>query len=147
MSKCLWCDKDFESKSGKAKFCSTSHRVMYHRKYGKKKGVTETQMQVLYNAMLDMVGKINFQTPAPAAYDGAKLPKNFVDDEPLSFDKLRQKTVQTKPIVNIQLLMAKYWEDKRECSNIEDYAAWLGRLESDDRLTEKQREILKTTNQ
>lgn len=35
--------------------------------------------------------KIQFSKPTPESYDAPKLPANYVDDEPLSFDKLRQQ--------------------------------------------------------
>jgi hypothetical protein len=58
MKECLHCKKEFEAKRDSAKFCSTSCRVMYHRKHGKKKDVTPLQMQVLYNSMLELVDKM-----------------------------------------------------------------------------------------
>jgi predicted nucleic acid-binding Zn ribbon protein len=49
MKECLKCKKQFESKTGKAKFCSTSCRVMYNRKQPKKNVVTHFHLMALYN--------------------------------------------------------------------------------------------------
>lgn len=85
MKECLWCKEEYEPKREASKFCSTSCRVMWNRKYGKKNQVTPVQIQVLYNSILDVLGKIQYAAPK-ATYDAPKMAN--VQDEPLSFDKL-----------------------------------------------------------
>lgn len=57
--KCLNCEKEFTAKRETAKYCSTNCRVKWHKKHGSKKGVSEIQVQVLYNSMLEMFSKFN----------------------------------------------------------------------------------------
>lgn len=75
MKKCLWCDKEFESKKDTAKFCSTSHRVMYNRKHGKRDQVTPLQLQVLYNSLLTAINQINTQNGQPPALTSVIVPE------------------------------------------------------------------------
>lgn len=58
MKKCLQCPNEFEAKRESAKFCSDKCRVAWHRKHGKKDGVTKFQMQVLYNSILEAIEKM-----------------------------------------------------------------------------------------
>lgn len=71
--KCLTedCDNEFESKTGRRKFCSDACKMRYFRKHGKKDSVSLMQVQVLYNAVLDMVGKINYGV-TPTLLDGKR---------------------------------------------------------------------------
>ena len=61
--KCLKCGKNFKAEKITAKYCSVSCRVMYNRNNPKpKKDVVDPliQAQILYNAVLEMVGRINY---------------------------------------------------------------------------------------
>ena len=94
MKECLHCKKEFEEKRESAKFCSTSCRVMYNRKHGKKERlVFKNPKEVMdrLSALDAKLDKIIYASPTPESYDGARLPKGFVDDEPLSFDKLKEE--------------------------------------------------------
>ncbi len=63
MRECLKCKKDITGKHESAKFCSTSCRVMYNRKFGKKDTVSKVQVQVLYNQMLAMFENMQNSQP------------------------------------------------------------------------------------
>lgn len=78
MALCEFCNKWITQPNGKKKkrFCNNTCRSNFW--YGKNKKVK-----------LDSV--IDFKTPTVESYDGVKLPKNFVDDEPLNFDRMKQK--------------------------------------------------------
>lgn len=110
--KCLKCKKEFEAKKPTRKFCSDSCRVMYNFKKRKESGVkviSSTQAQVLYNAMLDLVSKINYKDTTPDSYDGNRNNKG-VFDEP-TFTK------RTK----IKRSYENYQQLKLDCENIEDW--------------------------
>lgn len=77
MGKCKFCDKWVTQPEGKKKkeFCNSTCRSNYW--YGKNKK-----------------GKSEVVVAAPQeVYDAPKLPDNFIKDEPLSFDRLRQEAV------------------------------------------------------
>lgn len=57
MKVCLQCDKDISARRETAKFCSDNCKVKWNRKNGKA-NVSKVQMQVLYNQILEVVGKI-----------------------------------------------------------------------------------------
>jgi hypothetical protein len=94
-------------------------------------------MQLLYNAVLEAVEKIQFVGPQKE-YNAAKLPP-AVQDEPLKF-------VKPVPKVAADAIMRKYVEDRQDCTCKEEYISWCERLENDDRLTSKQKELVKNTH-
>lgn len=132
MKQCLNCHKEFEYKRESAKFCSDKCRATYNRAHPKQL-VTPIQMQVLYNAFLEAVGKIQYSAPKEV-YDAPK--KHNINDEPLSFDKINQTTESKEPSFQ-ELLngMAKiiFADEKNE------YAE---KIHSCKNLTDKQRQIL-----
>lgn len=95
-------------------------------------------------------GKVVAVEPSPKVYDAPKLPDNFKADEPLSFDRLRQEIVSKPPDqyqqVPVQYVMKRYWDEKRDLT-ADDYPDWLSRLYADTRLSKKQQELIKNTNQ
>jgi hypothetical protein len=78
MALCLQCDKWVNQTKGKRakKFCNDTCRSNY--RYAKNKKKTD------------------FVKPYEKAFDAPKLPSNFQDDEPLSFDKLKKKIAPQK---------------------------------------------------
>lgn len=62
---CLNCKIKFEPKKSFAKFCSTNCRVKWNRKQPKKDVISKTQLQVLYNSILEAVGNINVKNGLP----------------------------------------------------------------------------------
>lgn len=62
MKQCLNCQKEFAHKREAARYCSDRCRVQYNRKHPKDH-ITKTQMQVLYNEMLALAGKLNSAEP------------------------------------------------------------------------------------
>ncbi len=133
---CLNCKKEYDAKRPHAKFCSVNCRVAYNRKHPKQ-SVSPFQMQVLYNAFLDAVEKIQYPAPKQV-YDALKsAPKG--QDEPF-------KNVKPIPKVGVDAIMRKYVDDRRDCSCDEEFISWLERLENDERLTSKQRELVKNTH-
>lgn len=136
MKQCLNCHKEFEYKRESAKFCSDKCRATYNRKYPKQ-SVSPIQMQVLYNAFLDAVEKIQYSAPKQV-YDASKSAPT-IQDEPFKY-------VKPIPKVAVDAIMRKYVDDRRDCSCDEEYISWLERLENDERLTSKQRELVKNTH-
>lgn len=137
MKNCLNCNTEFRPKREHAKFCSDKCRVAYNRNHPAG-SVTKTQLQVLYNAFLEAIGKIQY-SDQKIAYDSPKKPA--IQDEPL-------KIVQPKPAlprVAIEAIKRKYVEDRRECTCDEEFIAWFEKLESDERLNQRDKNEVKNT--
>lgn len=134
MKECLHCKKEYEPKRAHSKFCSTSCRVMYNRNHPKET-VSKFQMQVLYNNILAAVDSINAKNGQPEAI-GA------VFSQPKSNTPIVPKYV---PQVAKEAIMRKYVEDRRDCSGKEEFENWLDKLNADDRLTTKEKELVKNT--
>lgn len=137
MKACLNCGQDYKNKRDSSKFCSDKCRVYFNRKNPKpKESVSLLQMQVLYNEMLDWVGKMKHVLPADyMAVKNIEILKEIGQVEPISFTK--PKAPKT---------MAQYFEGKRECTCEDDYHQWVADVEADPYLSTKQKQILKTTN-
>lgn len=130
MKACLNCQKEYQNKRAASKFCSDKCRVMYNRKHPKVGVVSPLQMQVLYNAVLEMVGNAGQTNQAPATASQA------INSAPIS---------QSLPQVNTQALMLKYVDERREASCQEEFQAWSAKLQADNRLNSRQKqEILNT---
>ena len=136
MKTCLNCQKEFGYKREAAKFCSDKCRVTYNRANPKER-VTKTQMQALYNLMMDKLGQIEF-APSQAVYDAPKLPANFKADEPLSFDRLKQEQVGKGQLPTFQQIMNKIpdllFADERD--------EMIHKVRTYTHLTDKQQELL-----
>jgi hypothetical protein len=101
MKNCLRkkCQREFEPKKPKQVFCSPKCRVYHRREEGIKKEVI-FQKPVFdierLNAVLEKLENINFTAPPQNAYDAPKLNASQIQDEPLSFAKLKQQTTEKK---------------------------------------------------
>ena len=124
MRECLKCKKSIEGKHESAKFCSTSCRVMYHRKFGNTKAVNPVQVQVLYNAMLDMVEKVGGKSVLEPTH--LFVPKN----EHITITYQAPKTA------------AKYLELKRECETADQWQTLWEEINGSN-LSYKEKQILK----
>jgi hypothetical protein len=74
-------------------------------------------------------------------------------EEPLSFDKLKREIATTQPILFMPVgamdaarIMRKFWDEKKELDNPDDYKEWLNRV-NESPLTTKQKELIKNTYQ
>jgi len=135
--KCLNCQKEFEPKrKDTAKFCSATCRVRYNRVNPKDK-VTKVQMQVLYNTMMERLGKIEYKAATEASYDVKKLDK-ITYDEPGQWQEPKPKTyIKRTPA---------HWVDlRRDCTDADQYAKWLENLENDPYLTAREKRDIKAT--
>lgn len=131
MNKCLRCQKEYEPKRSTSKFCSDSCRSAFHRDSPATK-VTRLQMQSLYNAVLEVVEKIQYAAPQKE-YDSPRLPPTM-QDEPLSFGKLRQQT----ELPTFQSLL-NGMADLVFADDKEEYAH---KIHAATHLSDKQRELL-----
>jgi hypothetical protein len=90
MKECLWCKEQYEHKKESSKFCSTSCRVMWNRKYGKKKGQLEVnELQDLYNSILTAVNSINAKNGQPPAIASVFVPE-VSKEAVLGYNELRE---------------------------------------------------------
>ncbi len=141
MKECLHCKKGFEAKRESAKFCSTSCRVMYNRKHGKKNEVTPLQMQVLYNQFLEAVGKMGSQPT-----ETRLIPPLSKKEEVAMFNyehKDQLTTITEIPAGSVKT-MEEYILEKRELLDDDSYRIWLRELENDPNLTDRQKKQAKT---
>jgi predicted nucleic acid-binding Zn ribbon protein len=127
MKTCLNCQKEYPNKREASKFCSDKCRVAYNRKHPKKAPVSELQMQVLYNAVLELVGK-----------------SGRIEEKPAIASKTTYQPIITQqlPQVAIQAITHKYLEDKQEVTNADEHKSWLKRLNDDTRLSDEQKDVI-----
>ena len=141
MKNCLQCKKDFESKREAGKFCSTSCRVMWNRKNGKKgeKGLTELQqMKVMYNSLMEKIDKISLPQMPLSEMMAPLTEKNA------AFKGIIPQ-IEQKPKIDIKRTPAHWVELRRECETADDYAKWLEDLENDTFLTTREKSQIKQT--
>jgi hypothetical protein len=126
VQKCLNCKKEFEAKRETAKYCSANCRVKWNWKLNKGKAkkqeqVTETQLKVLYNAVLEAVGN---------------LPKNVQFQNEVY--KVPTPAIFTNPKVAIRRTYDWYKQARIDCGSNEDWAELKAMIEADTFLTEPQ---------
>ena len=132
MKPCLHCQKDYEFKRAASKFCSDKCRVAYNRRHPKQGAVTPMQVQVLYNAVLEMVGNMKQGGQVVAAVQKTAF------QSPLA--------QQPIPRVAQDAIMRKYVEDRRNCTCESEFISWSEKLDADTRITDSQKELVKTTH-
>ncbi len=117
MKECLWCKEEYEAKKDTSKFCSTSCRVMWNRKYGKKKGqVGVNELQELYDSILAAVNSINAQNGQPPAL-AAVIITETKKEAVLGFNELRALIESTTSEAQLQ----NAWE---EVEKNKDLGGW-----------------------
>jgi len=113
MKECLQCQGQFKSKSATVKFCSTNCRVKYHRKHPKpkKEVITELNMKVLYNAVLDLISN-----------HSAELPKDFQNIKQIGVLKSNGEIEPMfPPKPKIRRSYANYIQLKAACENEDEW--------------------------
>lgn len=142
MSKCLQCQKEYKSKRPSSKFCSDNCRVKYHRNH---KGESKTQkpevgkieLEVLYNKILDLVGK--FEKP--------EMPINYVQERREHIDRNIEfhadNTIESFPKKRILVrTFEQYRQLKLECENEEDWNILAEEIREAPNLSTKQKQLL-----
>jgi hypothetical protein len=132
MKECLQCKKQYEGQRPTSKFCSTKCRVAYSRKNGNKKSVSATQVQVLYNATLDLLEKIEQKVFQPINKD--LLPNNFTH----SFSGI----VEEKKPLEIKRTVEQWITLKRECQTMEEWAEIKNQILTATNLSDKQKQFI-----
>lgn len=135
MKVCLNCDKEFQNVKDTAKFCSTSCRVIYHRKNkGKPKGLTpEQRLNVVYNKILDVLSK------TVVSGEIKEVITSVVNYTPIAITT--PPLTLNKPFKTVQ----QYISQKREIESEEVYQKFLMELENDQNLSSKQKQLIKTS--
>ena len=135
MKQCLECKSDFDSKSANSKFCSVKCRVKHHRKTSVgKNGISVTQLQVIYNSILELVSNRNVELPKSLqAAIITSLPSNDI-----MFPFKETNVVKTPE---------EWVEEKREVpdGDIDAYKVWFDKLEACAYLTKHQKQQIKIT--
>ena len=112
MKKCLYCEKDFQEKRDVAKFCSTSHRVMWNRRNssGKNKSLSTvvSELQKKVDSILD--DRNNAFTNAARGRDEIGINKDELrgvksknTKVPLTYSATQQKEAKVKVIGDMTL--------------------------------------------
>lgn len=135
MGFCQHCKKWINQPEGRRekKFCNSTCRSNWWYGRNRKGKKVETPKP-----------EIKYTVPTAASYDMPK-PVIPVNDQPLSFDKLRQEIVPQmtgKPPKTFDQYMT--W--KRECENPDEWRELLKDLEANPLLNKKQKDIVKTAN-
>ncbi len=136
MRECLKCKKDISDKHEKAKFCSTSCRVMWNRnpKNKKEKGLTDLQkMNVLYNQLLEAIGAIGQSNGLPPPITSVITHKHI--EKKSSWDDSVENDLPTFQDLLNGMVGLQFSDDK------EDYAQ---KINAATHLSEKQRNLLLT---
>lgn len=123
---CLWCKKDFEAQKETAKFCCTSHRVMYNQKFGTKV-IKDWQSNNIYNKIVEMNEKLLAQIenmnfpPLPETSNCTKgiietvkvkdYEKIVEQPEFLNYSDYESKISKSKTIPEIEKIVAKAFKD------------------------------------
>lgn len=145
---CLNCGKITVIERKSKKFCSGKCRAEYSRKNSNKKKdvVTKFELQTLYNefksAIQEFAGKVNYGV-VPTVLD-APIP-TIVNDEPLSFNKLKEGIMQEPKRVPLKRTPAHWVELRRDCENADDYAKWIQDLDNDPYLNSREKAQIKAT--
>lgn len=130
MKSCEKCGKAFNPKKDTAKYCSDSCRVMACRNRQKKGAVTTSQLQVVYNAILDLL-----------ASSRVELPTNLVSGKS---DSLLHSNGSVTPFTMTRQKTVEEWiAAKREIPDNDEYQRWLSELEADQYLSSKQKSLIK----
>lgn len=99
---------------------------MWNRKHGTKKPVSTPQVQVLYNAMLDMMANINVPPAQPKP-----TPKTMFEPTQPQRPALRRS-------------FENYRQLRAECENEEDWTTLKSEILAADNLTSAQKRLLTT---
>lgn len=106
IKKCLKCNENFEAKKDTAKYCSDSCRVMFNRNNPNKQRVLPVdptiQAQVIYNSVLEMLGKINCGL-MPTNLDAPRV-LDLRNDEPPQFEAPKQTIFRSQDYFTKQIM-------------------------------------------
>lgn len=138
--KCLQegCENEFESKTGRRKFCSNACKMKWHRKQPNSKNVlNKVQVQVLYNAMLEMTSSIKYLPTTPQSYDAPRM-NNFRNDEIGQWEEPKKQLIRYPYETLLQM--------KQECENQEDWNNLKELIEASEHIPIKLRNTLLNKN-
>lgn len=129
--KCFNCDKEFTPKRSTAKYCSDNCRVKSFLERGKKeKPITVTKLQVLYNSLLDMVGRL----------DNAKLPDVGLKESQMGSIGTMSNT--TRQNLGLDKSVQQHMNEIADLQFEEEFRRKGMEIESATNLTRKQKDLL-----
>lgn len=131
MKECLYCKREYKPKTERAKFCSTSCRVMNNRKNGGN-SIKPFQMKALYNDMKEVLAQIKNGVP--------------ITDKPVFQYPLDVKDA-FKPKEKLKITRtAEQWQElKRECLTVDEWENLKEQIENAENLSTKQKQIIINT--
>lgn len=155
---CFNCGSAFEAKRSSAKFCSDNCRVKWNNRPEQERenpldrvkqlqGELESArseiklLQDVNKRMSREIERMQAQKELrpPSAYlDPSGVPPIQQGPPPISLPK-------PLPKVAVDAIMHKYVEDRHEITCREEFKVWLNRLEEDERLSSRQKELVKQT--
>ena len=133
---CNHCKKEFEAKRETAKYCSTSCRVMNNKRKQDIVPLSAIQVQVLYNAMIEMTENINDRLDKLGAYLGGSqriMPNISATAPAQAFNGTIRKSVE------------QYITEKREILQESDWITLKEEINNDANLTAKQKLLIFTS--
>lgn len=151
MRECLNCKKEYEHKREASKFCSGKCRVKYNRDHPKEK-ITRMSMQAMYNFAMEALTELKNQKT------GGSLPVNSIKTVELPADYLNIGKVgvlgQDGSITPLNFSVPQkalksfeyYRAAKKEIELEEDWLKLKQEILAAPNLSEKQKNLLTTTN-
>ena len=93
-------------------------------------------MQAMFNSIMEAVNLLNAKNGQPEAL-GAVI---YTKPEQPAYVPQKQQAISP------EALMHKYVEERRECQSQEEFVDWCNRIDNDNRLSTRQKQLVKNTN-
>jgi len=124
------CKNEFISKTDRKKYCSNACKQKYFRKHGKKGEITPLRLEVIYNSIMEAIGKINYGVnPVLEAQKSNNLaPMALGSNEPKK--------------IKIRRSYENYADLKKECQSPEEWAELSAEIEQADHIPQRLRNLL-----
>lgn len=123
MKECLYCKEQFKNKTDKAKYCSASCRVMYHRKFGgKKDSAVPFDPKSMFDKLIDAINQTNHRNGLPPVMVA-------VIENPKSTLKIKRS-------------YSNYLELKQSCPTLEEWNKLKAEIEESDLTSSEKKSLL-----
>lgn len=130
MGFCEFCKKWVKQPEGKRakRFCNNTCRSNHWYSLNKKGKARKGELKT----------EVKYTIPVHENYDNPKLSAYIQDEHPMFS--------APKPRLTPDQIMRKYVDERRDFTCDEEFKDWFNRLDSDERLTDRQKQLVKATN-